>query len=354
MSILRNIVAGIEPTDKSAMVKAVDRIDNLVKPIGSLGTLEKIATQLAGIFGSSNNKLVKCTIVMAADNGIYDEGVSVCPQEITAMQTINMLKGITGISVLSKHAGADIRVIDIGIKTDMEYPGLINKKIKNSTGNIAQEAAMTRADAEKAMEIGIEIVEQLVKEGYNLLGTGEMGICNTSTSSAVLMAFTGCGSDIAVGKGAGLTEDGFQNKKRVVEKAIAKNKPDNNDPIDVVSKVGGLDIAGLTGCFLAAAYYKIPIVIDGFISGVAALAAYKMNPLVREYMIPSHLSEEPGFKLLMEELNLEPILNLHMRLGEGTGCPLAFNIIEAAQKMICNMATFEEAGIISDTLIDIR
>jgi nicotinate-nucleotide--dimethylbenzimidazole phosphoribosyltransferase len=213
---------------------------------------------------------------------------------------------------------------------------------------------MSREEAISAIETGIEMVAQLVKEGYSLFGTGEMGIGNTSTASAVAMAFLGCSSEEAVGKGVGLTEEGYANKKSVIERAISINKPDHNNPIDVLSKVGGFDIAGMTGCFLGAAYYRVPIVIDGFISAAAALAAYRINPLVRDYIIPSHLSEEPGYSLVINEIGLKPLLDLNMRLGEGSGCPLAFNIIEAAEAIISDMATFEEATIKDDFLIDIR
>ena len=219
---------------------------------------------------------------------------------------------------------------------------------------MAKGPAMSREEAISAIETGIEMVSQLVKEGYSLFGTGEMGIGNTSTASAVAMAFLGCSSDEAVGKGVGLTEEGYANKKSVIERAIRINKPDPYDPIDVLSKVGGFDIAGMTGCFLGSAYCRVPIVIDGFISAAAALAAYRINPLVRDYIIPSHLSEEPGYSLVINEIGLKPMLDLNMRLGEGSGCPLAFNIIEAAEAIISDMATFEEATIKDDFLIDIR
>jgi nicotinate-nucleotide--dimethylbenzimidazole phosphoribosyltransferase len=231
---------------------------------------------------------------------------------------------------------------------------LISRKIRKGTSNMAKGPAMSREEAISAIKTGIEMVSQLVKEGYSLFGTGEMGIGNTSTASAVAMAFLGCSSDEAVGKGVGLTEEGYTNKKSVIERAIRINKPDPCDPIDVLSKVGGFDIAGMTGCFLGAAYYRVPIVIDGFISAAAALAAYRINPMVRDYIIPSHLSEEPGYSLVINEIGLKPMLDLNMRLGEGSGCPLAFNIIEAAEAIISNMATFEEATIKDDFLIDIR
>lgn len=269
MNNFKAVVEGIKPLDKKAMEEAKVRMDNLIKPIGSLGRLEDIAIQLAGITGRVKNKIgKKCTIVMSADNGVMDEGVSAAPQIVTLIQTGNMFKEICGINVLSKVAGADIRVVDIGINGDLDCPGLIQRKIRKGTSNMAKGPAMSRDEAIKAIEVGMEVTDQLVKEGYNLLGTGEMGIGNTSTSSAMLMCYTGCTAEVAVGKGAGLTEEDFTKKKRIIEQAIRVNNPDPHDPIDVLAKVGGFDIAGLVGCFLAAAYHRVPIVIDGFISGI--------------------------------------------------------------------------------------
>ena len=355
MEIFERTVAGIRPSNEESKKEAAERLDKLVKPIGSLGKLEDIAVKISGITGKQKNRFdKKVTIIMASDNGVVEEGVSAAPQAVTALMTINFLKGVTGVCVLSKHAGADIRVVDIGVASDLEYPGLINRKIRKGTSNIAKGPAMSREEAISAIKTGIEMVSQLVKEGYSLFGTGEMGIGNTSTASAVAMAFLGCSAEEAVGKGVGLTEEGYANKKSVIERAISINKPDHNNPIDVLSKVGGFDIAGMTGCFLGAAYCRVPIVIDGFISAAAALAAYRINPLVRDYIIPSHLSEEPGYSLVINEIGLKPLLDLNMRLGEGSGCPLAFNIIEAAEAIISDMATFEEATIKDDFLIDIR
>ena len=355
MEIFERTAAGIRPSYEESKKEAAERLDKLVKPIGSLGKLEDIAVKISGITGKQKNSFEKkVTIIMASDNGVAEEGVSAAPQAVTALMTINFLKGITGVCVLSKHAGADIRVVDIGVGSDLEYPGLINRKVRKGTSNMAKGPAMSKEEAISAIETGIEMVSQLVKEGYNLFGTGEMGIGNTSTASAVAMAFLGCSAEEAVGKGVGLTEEGYANKKSVIERAISINKPDPYDPIDVLSKVGGFDIAGMTGCFLGAAYCRVPIVIDGFISAAAALAAYRINPLVRDYIIPSHLSAEPGYSLVINEIGLEPLLDLNMRLGEGSGCPLAFNIIEAAEAIISDMATFEEATIRDDFLIDIR
>ncbi|HNR04561.1 MAG TPA: nicotinate-nucleotide--dimethylbenzimidazole phosphoribosyltransferase [Bacillota bacterium] len=355
MEIFERTAAGIRPSYEESKKEAAERLDKLVKPIGSLGKLEDIAVKISGITGKQKNSFEKkVTIIMASDNGVAEEGVSAAPQAVTALMTINFLKGITGVCVLSKHAGADIRVVDIGVGSDLEYPGLINRKVRKGTSNMAKGPAMSKEEAISAIETGIEMVSQLVKEGYNLFGTGEMGIGNTSTASAVAMAFLGCSAEEAVGKGVGLTEEGYASKKSVIERAISINKPDPYDPIDVLSKVGGFDIAGMTGCFLGAAYCRVPIVIDGFISAAAALAAYRINPLVRDYIIPSHLSAEPGYSLVINEIGLEPLLDLNMRLGEGSGCPLAFNIIEAAEAIISDMATFEEATIKDDFLIDIR
>lgn len=355
MELYRSVIEGIHGPDRTAMMGCAERQDSLAKPIGSLGTLEDISIKVAGITGKVKNEIGrKCVVIMAADNGVYEEGVSSCPQIVTMTQSMNFIKGITGIGVLARFGGADLRVVDLGINGDVAFPGIIDRKIRKSTDNMAKGPAMSREEAVRAMEIGMETVGRLAQDGYRLLGTGEMGIGNTSTSSAVLMGLTGCDADMAVGKGAGLTEAGFANKKTVVGRAIAVNRPDPRDPIDVLAKVGGFDIAGLTGCFLGAAYHRVPIVIDGFISALSALVAFRLNPLAREYMFPSHCSEEPGYKIIMNELRLEPILNLHMRLGEGTGCPLAFTIIEAAEAVISDMATFEEAEIENATYIDIR
>jgi nicotinate-nucleotide--dimethylbenzimidazole phosphoribosyltransferase len=355
MELYTRVVEGISGPDRNAMQESRERQDSLAKPIGSFGTLEDISIKVAGITGRAKNEMgKKCIVIMAADNGVYAEGVSSCPQIVTATQTINFIKGITGIGVLARFGGSELRVIDLGIDRDISYPGVIDRKIRKGTGNIAKGPAMSRDEAVAAMEIGMETVGQLARDGYRLLGTGEMGIGNTSTSSAVLMGLTGCGADAAVGKGAGLTEEGFANKKDVIARALAVNRPDPKDPVDVLAKVGGFDIAGLAGCFLGAAYHRIPIVVDGFISALAALVAYRIEPLVREYMFPSHCSDEPGYRIIMDELGMEPILNLHMRLGEGTGCPLAFTVIEAAEAVMRDMATFEEAEIDGEAYIDIR
>jgi nicotinate-nucleotide--dimethylbenzimidazole phosphoribosyltransferase len=355
MAKFNEVVENIKPLDNEIMKTAAARLDSLVKPIGSLGRLEELAVQISGITGNLYNNFTKgCTVIMSADNGIWEEGFSAVPQFVTATQTVNFTKGGCGINVLSRHANMDIKIVDIGVNADISHPDIENRKIRKGTWNIAKGPAMTREEAVEAMEAGIDVVEKLVKQGHQILGTGEMGICNTSSSSALLMAFTSCSVDAAVGKGAGLEEEAFKNKKAALVRALEINKPDKEDAVDVLSKVGGFDIAGLTGCYLAAASLKVPIIIDGFISAAAALTAAKINPLAKEYMIPSHSSAEPGYRLVMQELGLEPILNLNMRLGEGTGCPLVFNIIQASSKIVKEMATLEESMIQDDFLVDIR
>lgn len=355
MNLLEETMESIKPQDNEAVKKAWSRIDDLTKPIGSLGELEEIAAKMAGITGKVYNEIhKKNTVIMCADNGVWEEGVSNCEQKSTMTVANNFTKGITGICTLSKFNNADITVVDVGVNGDFNNPKIINKKVAYGTKNMAKGPAMTRQEAIKAIEAGIEVTDDLVKKGYDLFGTGEMGICNTSTSSAVLSVLSGISVDTVVGKGAGLTEEQLLNKKRVIQKSIDINKPDKNDPIDVISKVGGFDIAGLCGCFLSAAKNRVPIVIDGFISSAAALCAYKLCEYARDFMFPSHLSGEPGASYMMKELNLNPMLNLRMRLGEGSGCPLAFNIIESALYTINNMATFEEATINKDFYIDIR
>ncbi|MFZ5988302.1 MAG: nicotinate-nucleotide--dimethylbenzimidazole phosphoribosyltransferase [Bacillota bacterium] len=328
------------------MIKAQERLDSLTKPLGSLGVLEGIVTRIAGIRGEIFPKIdKKAVVIMCADNGVVEEGVSSCPKNVTSAVTRNFMRGITGINVFTRHAGADISVVDIGVDDDIECDGIINRKIRKGTWNIAKGPAMTREEAVKAIETGISIIGDLSKRGVNILGTGEMGIGNTTTSSAVSAVLTHNEIEHMVGKGAGMSREGLLNKISVVKRAIEINKPDPKDPVDVLSKVGGLDIAGLTGCFIGAAVYRVPILIDGFISAAAALAAVCIEPRIKNFIFPSHGSAEPGSKRIMEALGFEPMLNLGMRLGEGTGAALAFHIIDSAFAAYCEMGTFEDANI---------
>jgi nicotinate-nucleotide--dimethylbenzimidazole phosphoribosyltransferase len=343
---LREALDSIKPLDQAAMENALTRLNSLTKPLGSLGRLENIIVQVAGICGDMRPKIdKKAVVIMCADNGVYEEGVSSCPQSVTASVTRNFTKGITGINIFTKQAGADIVIVDVGVDADIEEEGILNRKIRKSTWNIAKGPAATREEIEKAITVGIEVVGDLKKKGYNLLGTGEMGICNTTTSSAVSAVLTGKPVDVMVGRGSGLTDDGLRNKIQVIKRAIEINKPDRSDAIDVLAKVGGFDIAGLTGVFIGAAVYRVPILIDGFISATAALAAIRIKPEVKDFVFPSHGSAEPGSKIVLEDIGFSPYLNLEMRLGEGTGAALAFMIFDAAFAAFNNMGTFDDAGI---------
>lgn len=331
---------------ENVMVKAQSRLDSLTKPLGSLGKLEDMVKQIAGITGELFPKVDnKKVVIMCSDNGVVDEGVSQAPKSITSIVTRNFMRGITGINIFTRHTGSDIVVVDIGVDDEISCEGILNRKIRKGTSNIAHGQAMTREEALTAIETGIDIVRNLKEQGVNLLGTGEMGIGNTTTSSAITSILTGQPIDVMVGRGAGLTGEGLKKKIDVVKQAIKVNKPDRDDPVDVLAKVGGFDIAGLTGCFIGAAAFRIPVLIDGFISSAAALAAVSIKPEIRNFILPSHGSAEPGSKAVMEYLEMEPILNLGMRLGEGTGAALAFHIIDAAITAYTQMGTFDDANI---------
>lgn len=345
----------IRPLDHKAEQAALARQDSLIKPLGSLGKLEDIAIRIAGITGQVYSRLPKkCIVVMCADNGICEEGVSACPQSVTRTQAVNFTLGRSGINVLSRQAGSELRIVDIGIADSLVTPGILNRKIAEGTRNMSREPAMSREQAIRGLETGIEITEQLNTEGFTLLGTGEMGIGNTSTASAILMAFTGLSAEEVVGRGAGLTTEAHRNKIRVIEQALSVNRPDPSDPLDILAKVGGFDIAGMAGCFLAGAALRIPVVVDGFISAVAALLACRIHPGVKDFLIPSHASAEPGYRHAMDAMGLSPSLLLDMRLGEGTGCALMFPVIDAALAIVNEMATFEEGNIVNDFMVDIR
>ena len=349
---LNSIINAIEGVNKEIIIEADKRMTSLAKPLKSLGKLEEMAIKLSGITGKVKNNINKrMVIIMSSDNGVVEEGVASAPQSVTLAQTINFTKGLTGVAVLAKANNTELMVVDVGVNCDFNHPNVINKKIRKSTWNMAKGPAMSYEEAVRAMLIGIECVKNAKDSGYEILGVGEMGIGNTSTSSAVLSALTDIKVEDLVGRGGGITDEMFEWKKEVVRKALEINKPIKEDPIDVVSKVGGFDIAAMVGVFLGAAYFKIPVVIDGFISVVAALIAFRLNPKTRDYMFTSHSSRELGFNVAMEELSLSPILNLDMALGEGSGCPLAFSIIDSACAIMNNMATFKEAEI-NDSYLD--
>lgn len=341
--------------DIAAIDAARARQASLAKPPRSLGQLEEISIRIAGITGKIYNRADKRRVlVFASDNGIVEEGVASAPQTVTLAQTINIARGLTGVGVIARHYHAETDVIDLGVNADFSYPGVRNEKIAYGTKNFAKEPAMTREQAERAICIGIEAVQRAKRDGMEIIGIGEMGIGNTSTSSAVLSTLLGVPAEETVSRGGGVNDTGFLRKKEVIDHAIALHRPDPADPIDVLTKVGGFDLCGMTGAFLCAAAERIPVVIDGFISAVAALCAMRINPLCVEYMIPSHASMERGYGMAIRALNLKPILMLDMRLGEGSGCPIAFEIVSTALDVIQNMATFEEAAIDDGYLSEIR
>lgn len=345
----------IAPADNAAMEKARQRQAELAKPPGSLGKLEDYSIRLAGITGNVKNEIEKCrVIVLAADNGVTAEGVSSAPTSVTLSQVINMTRHITGMSSLAYYFGNEVVVADLGIDTDRKIPGVLNRKIRRSTGNIAKERAITRQQVLDAMAVGLDLAADAAKDGVNAVGVGEMGIGNTTTSSAVLSALTGATPESVTGRGGGLTDQAFAVKKQVIAQALALHHPDREDVVDVLSAVGGLDLAAMTGVFLGCALQHIPAVVDGFISIVAALCACRLNPNVKDYLFLSHASYEIGYRLAAEELGLEPCLLLDMRLGEGSGCPIAFQILKAACAVMNGMGTFAEAAIQDDYLEPIR
>ena len=349
---LNTVISTITPLDDAAMVAARERQAQLAKPPGSLGRLEDLSIQLAGITGSVHNTIEKKhLLVFAADNGVVEEGVSSAPQSVTLMQTINLTRAKTGASTLCKHLGCGITVCDVGVNADIPEPKVLNRKIAYGTHNIVKGPAMSRKQAVKAIMTGIELAKET---DADVIGIGEMGIGNTTTSSAVLSVLLNADVDAVTGRGGGITDESFLKKKQVIKTAIDVNKPDKNDVIDVLAKVGGFDIAAMCGAFLGSAATRRPVVIDGFISAVAALCAYKLSPNVRGYLIPSHASYEIGYKLAMDAMDLQPMLLLGMRLGEGSGCPLAFEILDAACAIINDMATFDQAGIDDGYLDEIR
>ena len=346
------LVREVLPLDRSAMTAAEEYQARLAKPPGSLGQLEEISIQLAGITGRVHNALnKKQLLVFAADNGVVAEGVSSAPQSVTKQQTINLMRGKTGAAVLAKHFGCGLTVCDVGVNADIYESTVLNRKIAYGTQNICTGPAMTQEQTLQAILTGAEIARTV---DADVIGVGEMGIGNTTTSSAVLAVLLGADVEAVTGRGGGITEESFRKKKAVIRTAIEVNRPDRDDVVGVLSKVGGFDLAAMCGAFLGAAAARRPAVIDGLISAAAALCAVRLCPNVRGYLVPSHASFEIGYRLAMEAMDLRPLFDLGMRLGEGSGCPLAFQVLDAACAVINDMATFDEAGINDDYLDEIR
>jgi len=349
-------LGSIAGADRAAMDKARRRQAELAKPPGSLGRLEDLSVRLAGMTGKVQNSLEnKVLLVFAADNGVVEEGVSSAPQSVTAAQTVNLTRGVTGASSIAARLGCRVIVCDVGVNADLSaYPAVLDRKIARGTKNIAREAAMTREDAVRAVWIGAELAMETVRQGADVLGVGEMGIGNTTTSSAVLSVLTGASVADVTGRGGGITDAAYAKKLEVIETAIRVNRPGSADVLDVLAKVGGFDLAAMTGSFLGAAMARVPVVMDGFISVVAALCATRLCPASADFLIPSHASAEIGYRIAMEALGLAPLFDLGMRLGEGSGCPIAMMMLDAACAAMNGMATFEEARIDDGYLDPIR
>lgn len=347
---IEDIVKEIIELDGDSMSKAQVRLDRLTKPQGSLGRLEELAKQISGITGSLNpdmsNKLI---IVMVADHGVVNEGVSAYPKEVTPQMVYNFLNGGAGINVLSNHIGADVVVVDAGVAADLtalsSNPSFINKKIAFGTENMAKGPAMSVEQARQALEIGIDVAQQMIEKGYGIIGTGDMGIGNTTSSSAIASCMCGVDAEFVTGFGTGIDQEGFNRKVDVIRRVIEVNKPDSRDGFDVLAKIGGFEIGGIAGVILGCAARRVPVVVDGFISGAGALIAESIAPKCRDYMIASHCSVEKGHKIMLEKLGMKPLFNFDMRLGEGTGAALGISIAEASMKILNEMATFGEAGV---------
>lgn len=352
----------IEPLDEAMLDAARKRQAKLAKPPGSLGTLEDISVHLAGITGKLRYPLDKqCILIMCSDNGVIEEGVASAPRSVTMSQTINFTKKLTGVGALAKTLGCDLMITDVGIagKVPADFVGegigvVRDRKIAFGTKNIFATSAMTYEQALQSINVGIETALEAAGLGYHILGVGEMGIANTTTGAAVLSALTAIEPEEIVGRGGGVTDMSFAHKKDVVRTVAARAAKFVQDPIRVLAEAGGFDIGAMAGAYLGAASKRIPVVIDGFISAVAALLAMKLNPLCRDYMFASHKSVEAGYKRAITELGLSPLFDLNMRLGEGSGCAIAFKIIEGAEGILSGMGTFEEAQIDDEYLEEIR
>ena len=352
---LKALLGGITPPDEAARAAAHAHWASLAKPLGGLGTLETTLESAAALTGSAALDLSKrAVLVLCADNGVVAEGVSCAPQSVTVQQAVNMTRHKTGMSALAAYFGDDVQVVDVGIRTPVPCPQVLDRKIRFSTGDIAVEPAMTEQQALDALAVGLDLARQAKAEGIDAVGVGEMGIGNTTTSAAVLAALTGASVEEVTGRGGGLTDRGFETKKRVLRQALALHHPDPGDPVAVLAAVGGLDIAAMTGLFLGCAHEGLAAAVDGYISIVAALCAVRLCPRVRDVLFLSHASYEIGYRLAARELGLEPCLLLGMRLGEGSGCPLLFRVMQGACAVLNHMATFPEAAIEDGYLAPIR
>ncbi|HTL60433.1 MAG TPA: nicotinate-nucleotide--dimethylbenzimidazole phosphoribosyltransferase [Nitrospira sp.] len=344
---LTEVLEQIRDPDAAAAAETQRRLDRLTKPQGSLGRLEELAVQYCAITGECKPAVPRAMVfTFAGDHGVVEEGVSAYPSDVTAQMVLNFCRGGAGVNVLARHAGVDVRVVDIGVAHEFgPVQGLIHRKLMSGTRNILHAPAMDRRTAEDALMIGIELAAAAVGEGIGLIGTGEMGIGNTTPSAAIAAVMTGAAVWEVTGLGTGIDEQGLTRKVSVIERALATHRPNPDDALDVLSKVGGLEIAGLAGLILGGAAARVPVVLDGFIAGAAALVAVGLQPRCRGYLIASHRSVERGHRVLLDSLGLKPLFDLELRLGEGTGACLGMGLTQAAIKILTEMATFDEAGV---------
>jgi nicotinate-nucleotide--dimethylbenzimidazole phosphoribosyltransferase len=347
MSLLAQTVAAILPIDRQAARQAQAHLDTKTKPHGSLGRLEELACRLAAIYRTGLPPLpAQAVVVMAADHGVAEEGVSAYPAEVTAQMVRNFVAGGAAICVLARQAGAALRVVDLGTRGPRaNLTGVLDHRLGPGTANFTRGPAMSKEQAAQALDIGISLADDLAREGLGLVGVGDMGIGNTTASSALTAALTGRPAAEVTGRGTGIDEAGWRRKVDVVERALTLHRPDSADPLGVLAQLGGFEIAGLTGLMLGAARHNLPVVLDGFITGAAALVAVRLCPVSRDYLIASHRSVEPGHAAVLDELGLRPLLDLDMRLGEGTGAVLAMHLVEASLRLLHEMATFTSAGV---------
>ncbi|MCX5720757.1 MAG: nicotinate-nucleotide--dimethylbenzimidazole phosphoribosyltransferase [Nitrospirae bacterium] len=350
--LLRETIDRIQPTDPRLLAQAQVRLDRLTKPVGSLGRLEELAARYVMITGELKPQIPRGAVfTFAADHGVTSEGVSAYPSAVTPQMVLNFLRGGAAVNVLARHAGIEVRVVDIGVNFDFEAaPGLIHKKVMPGTKNLLVESAMSPAQAEQALQVGIELAREAAQQGIGLIGTGEMGIGNTTASSAITAVMTGRPVSEVTGRGTGIDDASHAHKIEVIQRALALHRLDQADAMQVLANVGGLEIAGLAGLMLGAAASRIPVVLDGFIAGAAALIAVGLQPRCKDYLIASHRSVERGHQAILEHLELKPLFDLDLRLGEGTGACLGMSLVFAAIKILMEMATFDEAGVSERTV----
>ena len=343
----RETIDRIQPTDTRLLEQAQTRLDRLTKPIGSLGRLEELAARYVMITGELKPKVPRGAVfTFAADHGVTTEGVSAYPSAVTPQMVLNFLRGGAGVNVLARHVGIEVRVVDIGVDFDFAgLPGLIHRKVMPGTKNLLVESAMNSTQAEHALQIGIDLATEAAQEGIGLIGTGEMGIGNTTASSAITAVMTSRPVSEVTGRGTGIDDAGHARKIEVIERALAFHQLDATDAMEVLAAVGGLEIGGLAGLMLGAAAARIPVVLDGFIAGAAALIAVGLQPRCKDYLIASHRSVERGHQAILDHLGLKPLLDLDLRLGEGTGACLGMGLVCGAIKILTEMATFDEAGV---------